>query len=201
MQKPDLPVARSLRALRASRICALILAAGIGTLISATVAIVPVVAQAPPVGGPSAPQAPKVCKECQYLADDVAFIQGRIDQTQRSQASMRKYANLQDPNVQQALKDDDAKVASLQQLLAKQNAKLAKCVEDKCKPPPPATVPVTPSLPAEPQQPPPPPPPPPPQNSGGLDGWKPQGGWGGGWNGGWYNPQGWNPPIHGKDVD
>ena len=191
MRLSGLRLARSLRALCASRICALILAISLGTTIAATVATLPVAAQAPP--------APKVCKECQYLADDVEFIQSRIDQTQRSQASMRKYANLADPNVQQALKDDDAKVASLQQLLAKQKAKLAKCVEDKCKPPPPPPPPPpASSVPVMPGPPPPPPPPPPPKTG---DNGTPN--WGG--NGGLYWPGGgWHPsppPIVVKDDE
>jgi hypothetical protein len=180
MRTPILKVTNAKRALCAVGICALILATLVGSVV-VTVAISPAAAQTPQGSGgpqqpggskqnqslatPQASPAPtppklKVCKECQYLADDIDFIQGRIDQLLRSQASMRKYANLQDPNVQQALKDDDAKVASLRTLLAAQQAKLAKCVEDKCKPPPPAsgtvpvtpgTVPVTPSTPQTPQ--------------------------------------------------
>ncbi len=152
------------RALCAFRICAVVLVTFAGSLF-VTAALSPLLAQSPQgSGGPQqpgnskqnqslavpqaspAPTPPKLCAACQYLADDIDFIQGRIDQLLRSQASMRKYANLQDPNVQQALKDDDAKVASLRTLLAAQQAKLAKCVADNCKPPQPtsSTVPATP---------------------------------------------------------
>src|ERR1700733_5231639 len=135
MRAPDLRREKLVRTRCAPGLSAFAVAATVGWLLVAAVTASPAWAQTPP--------APKVCKECQGLADSVEYIQSRIDQTLRSQASMRKYANLQDPNVQQALKDDDAKVASLQALLAREKAKLAKCVEDKCKPP----------------QPPPPPPP------------------------------------------
>jgi len=192
MRVPNLQLTECLLARSAPKLLGLILIACFAAIIATGNATSPAAAQTPqgsgkstqsadtksdqPAGGPqAAPQSPpKVCKECQALADDVAFIQGRIDQLQRSQASMRKYANLSDPNVQNALKDDDSKIASLQKLLDQQKAKLAKCIADKCKPPVPSqpsnTVPATPGLP---QTPAPPPPPkkdePPPGKSTGAD--------------------------------
>ena len=164
--RTSLRVAKLMRALCASGCCALIFTASIGSVVTATVA--PVLAQTPQNSGapkqtgdnkqnqaaaePGANSAtpPKVCKECQYLADDIAFIQGRIDQLLRSEASFRQHANLQDPNVQRSLKEGPPNLAYWQALLAQQQAKLAKCVEDKCKakptPPPPSAnaVPATP---------------------------------------------------------
>jgi porin-like protein len=173
VMRTSLRVAKLMRALCASGCCALIFTASIGSVVTATVA--PVLAQtqqnpgvpkqtgdnkqnqaaAEPGANPATP--PKVCKECQYLADDIAFIQGRIDQLLRSEASFRQHANLQDPNVQRSLKEGPPNLAYWQALLAQQQAKLAKCVEDKCKakptPPPsanavpatPQTTPATPS--------------------------------------------------------
>jgi hypothetical protein len=97
----------------------------------------PLVTAGPPAGGNPPPvltlDTEKVCAQCQAIADHIAYIQGRIDQLRRSQASLRRYANLKDPNIQRALKEDDDKIAAYEAEIAKLQERLKKCLE-RCNP-------------------------------------------------------------------
>ena len=74
----------------------------------------------------------KVCAPCQKIADEIAELAEKIGKLERSQVSLRKTANQQDPNIQNALREDDAKIADLKSQKGALEAKLTGCV-DKCK--------------------------------------------------------------------
>jgi hypothetical protein len=50
------------------------------------------------------------CRACQDIVSKISNLDREIGALERSNASVRKYGNLQDPNIQKALKEDEAKI-------------------------------------------------------------------------------------------
>ena len=109
----------------------------------------------PPVEPPTKPMS-AICQHCEWLKTQIQDIDDQIAGWQRQDASIRKYSNLSDPKIQNALKDIADKIADLRNKQARLRAELPDC-EKKCLPPaetlvPPPTPPI--------ETPPPPAPPP-----------------------------------------
>jgi hypothetical protein len=95
---------------------------------------VPTYAQSgPPVGIPLSGPAPKPiptftsCPECRRIPGLIEALDAKIGALERSNASLRKYGNLNDPGIQAALREDEAKLAQFRQ----QRDFLADCLK-KC---------------------------------------------------------------------
>jgi hypothetical protein len=69
----------------------------------------------------------KVCHQCEWLAIQISDIDEKIASWQRQTASINKYSNLADPNIQGALKDIANRISALKAKKAKLEAELAEC--------------------------------------------------------------------------
>jgi len=68
-----------------------------------------------------------ICHECEWLKIQIGDVDDEIAGWDRQIASINKYSNLADPNIQSALKDIDGRIAALKALKAELQAKLAEC--------------------------------------------------------------------------
>jgi hypothetical protein len=89
----------------------------------------PPVTPEPPV--PPPPHKPEICKACHAIIVHIEFIDAKILNLEHSQAGLRKYANLADPRIQRALRDDDARIDALKAERARLEIEKAEC-EKKC---------------------------------------------------------------------
>jgi hypothetical protein len=95
----------------------------VAALLAALVFLSPSLAQksAPP------DEKTKVCHQCEWLAIQISDIDDKIASWQRQTASINKYSNLKDPNIQAALKDIANRISALNAKKAKLQAELAEC--------------------------------------------------------------------------
>lgn len=84
-----------------------------------------------PEPGVAPPPKKESCPKCQKLANDIAILEEKIAGYERQKASIRKYSDLSDPQIQDALKDIDDKIDKLRETKAKQEKRLREC-ERKC---------------------------------------------------------------------
>jgi hypothetical protein len=88
----------------------------------------------------------KVCHQCEWLTVQISDIDAKIASWERQTASLHKYSNLADPNIQNALSDIASTIAKLKGKKQQLQGELAEC-QKRCaafsKPPAPMT-PVTP---------------------------------------------------------
>ena len=91
----------------------------------------------PPVSPPQTPVAPPKpvaakCHDCEALAAQINDIDEKIASWQRQDASMRK-SNMNDPNIQAAIRDIANKIDALKAQRATLEAKKAECEKKQCK--------------------------------------------------------------------
>jgi hypothetical protein len=95
----------------------------IAALLAALFVFVPAYAQK----SPPPDEKTKLCHHCDWLAIQISDIDEKIASWQRQIASIHKYSNLADPNIQNALKDIDSTIARLNAKKQALQAELEKC--------------------------------------------------------------------------
>lgn len=124
----------------------------------------PPASQPPPPPPPPSPaaEAPKPvatpCPPCDQFKHRIEYLNDRIANLERSNASLRQNANLNDPGIQQALAEDTATIGNLTAQRSQLEAQRAEC-EKQCVPPVKTAVQTPPASPPSPASPSPPPPP------------------------------------------
>ena len=76
---------------------------------------------------PAQNSAAQICHQCEWIKIQIGDIDEKIASWERQIRSITKNSNLADPNIQNALKDIDSKIAALKAKKADLQAKLADC--------------------------------------------------------------------------
>jgi len=93
----------------------------------------------PPQSVAQPPSAPAVCQPCQQFEGRLWYVNSRIANLERSNASLRQNADLGNPAIQNAIAQDEGRIAELKEQKAQLEAEKAKC-EKTCGSTTPASV-------------------------------------------------------------
>src|SRR5262249_18920545 len=75
----------------------------------------------------AAEDAATICHRCEWIKIQIGDIDDKIASWERQIRSINKYSDLSDPNIQNALKDIDSKIAALKAKKADLEAQLVDC--------------------------------------------------------------------------